>query len=99
MAERAKRPRSARDRTLPPDAASLEAMLRSVHRELVQRAEHCKKESHDTHARRGLQTLFEQRAGAWQALHALAPDRAILIAQELHCVTPQYATTGREVAP
>ncbi|MDO8462957.1 MAG: hypothetical protein Q7S96_01635 [bacterium] len=99
MAERAKRPRSARDRTLPPDAASLEAMVRSVHRELLQRAEHCKVEPHDTHARRGLQTLFEQRAGAWQALHALAPDRAMLIARELRCIPSQYATIVRGVAP
>jgi len=88
MAAHAKRPRSARDRTLPPDPVSLEQMLRAVHRELVQRAVHCKAEPHDTHARRGFQTLFEQRAAAWCRLFDVASDRALVFAVEFGLKPP-----------
>lgn len=88
MAHEAKRPRSAKSRTLPPDVPSLEQMFRAVHRNLVARAEHLQRDPHDTHARRGFQTLFEQRAAAWQALAAIAPDLAVRLAAEFGCTHP-----------
>lgn len=96
MAQAAKRPRSAKNRTLPPDVPSLEQMFRAVHRNLVARAEHLQRDPHDTHARRGFQTLCEQRAAAWQALAAVAPNHALQLAVEFGCSHPPVA---REVQP
>lgn len=71
--EKAKRPQSAKSRTLPPDVTSLIAMFRTVHRELLQRGEHLKREHHDFRARRGFQTLFGQRAACWARIAELDP--------------------------
>ncbi len=89
MAQKAKRPRSATRRTLPLDVASLVQMLRSVHALLVKRAKHLRDESHDTHARRGFQTLFEQRAACWAALSVQDPVTATNLARELGLCMPK----------
>jgi ribosomal protein S15P/S13E len=93
--ERAKRPRSAERRTLPPDTKSLTDMIRSVHRHIHDRAAHLKSAVHDFHARRGFQTLFEQRAAAWGRLHELAPSQAEQLRLELGLV---HSTPSAEVA-
>lgn len=89
--KKAKRPRSAKYRTLPPDAASLEVMFRSVHRHLLERADHLKKESHDYHARRGLLSLYETRAAAWSRLLTVAPHAALRLASEFNLIIPEVA--------
>ncbi|GEM_PF-3684833 len=83
MAQKANRPRSATRRTLPPDPKSLADMVRSVHRHLLERAVHVKQGSHDFHARRGLQTFFEQRAEAWAMLEELDHDAAEALRLEI----------------
>lgn len=80
MARSAKRPRSAKSRTLPPDPVSLKAMFASLHRDFIGRAEHLKRTPSDYNARRGFQTLFEQRAACWAKLFELAPAVALRIA-------------------
>lgn len=81
--QRPRRPRSARKRIAPPDARSLESALRSVHADLLTRAEHLKKEPHDYSARRGFQTLYEQRAEFFGKLMILEPQRASALMVEL----------------
>lgn len=89
--QKAKRPRSATRRTLPPDATSLVVMFHSVHRDLMRRGEHLKREPHDTHARRGFQTLFEQRAACWARLAEQNPGAAdaLRIEHNLTVTTPE----------
>ncbi len=86
MADKAKRPQSAHARTLPPDARSLEQMIRSVHRQILDRGAHLQREWHDTHARRGFQTLLDQRAAAWQRLNELDSHLAEQIRRELDLI-------------
>lgn len=81
--KRPRRPRPTRKRTAPPDARSLEVLLRSVHADLVQRAGHLKKEPHDYSARRGFQTLYEQRAEFFGKLLIIEPQRAATLMDEL----------------
>ena len=81
--ERLKRPRSAKRRTLPPDATSLIAMIRALHRKLVQRGGHLQAESHDYRARRGFRDLHGQRAAAFQKLIELDVNQALSLAGEL----------------
>lgn len=78
-----RRPRSAEFRTLPPDAKSLEEMIRSVHKHVLDRAEHLKQNSHDVHARRGFQTLYEQRARAFTRLMEIDAHRCEQLRLEL----------------
>lgn len=81
--QRPRKPRSARKRTAPPDARSLETALRSVHADLLMRAKHLKEESHDYSARRGFQTLYEQRAEFFGKLIVLNPQGATALMEEL----------------
>ena len=90
---KAKRPGSAHHRTLPPDAPSLEQMVRSVHRQVLARASHLKAEAHDFHARRGFQSLLEQRAGAWSKLESLDPSRAERVRTDLHLIISSAEVT------
>jgi ribosomal protein S15P/S13E len=78
-----KQPWPAKRRTLPPDSASLTAMIGAVHRELGQKVRHLKAEPHDYRARRGLEALFNKRAEAFKTLHALNQDTALCLAGEL----------------
>jgi ribosomal protein S15P/S13E len=93
MVTKAKRPRSAERRTLPPDAKSLADMIRAVHRHVLNRVAHLKREAHDIHARRGLQTLFEQRAAAWAKLVELDPMRAEAVRHELDLIVSHPEAT------
>ncbi len=90
--EKAKRPRSATYRTLPPDRKSVACMIRSVHGHVLERAAHLKHEPHDFHARRGFQTLHDQRAAAWGRLNELDPQEAEQLRLELGLViSPEVA--------
>lgn len=89
--EKAKWPQSAHARTLPPDPASLEAMFQSVHRLVLDRIRHLIREPHDYHARRGLQTLYEQRAACWGKLFGVAPNAALRLAAEHRLTIPEVA--------
>lgn len=84
--ERLKRPRSAKRRTLPPDAASLVAMIKAVHRKLSERGEHLKREPHDYKARRGFRDLHAQRASAFARLIEIDSSKALSLAGELGLV-------------
>jgi len=86
---RAKRPRPVKRRTLPPDEASLITMIRTTHRGLAARAEHLKREPHDSRARRGVQVLHDQRSAAWLVLNALNPGAALAIAAEINARPPR----------
>lgn len=86
--EKAKRPRAAKHRTLPPDVKSLESMFRSLHADLCRRADHLIREPRDPHARRGLQTLHDQRSAAWTRLAELAPGSALRLAAEFTLQAP-----------
>lgn len=79
---RKQRPRSAKKRTLPPDLKSLITMFRSVHADLVNRAEHLKCEPHDYANRTGLQQLHDLRGETWIAIHAKDPLAALHLAAE-----------------
>jgi len=93
---RAKRPRPVKRRTLPPDEASLISMIRTVHRDLTARAEHLKREPHDSRARRGVQVLHDQRSGAWVALNAKNPGAALAVASELNVSLPTQNESTEE---
>ena len=95
MVKKTKRPRSATRRTLPPDPTSLEAMIRSVDRQLRDRGTHLKIAFADSHARRGFRELFEQRAKAWQKLASLDYARALTLAASLRLFP---ANVSQEVA-
>jgi len=99
-AKRAKRPWPVKRRTLPPDETSLISMIRTIHRNLVARAKHLKRESHDSRARRGVQVLHDQRSNAWNALYAKNPGAALAIASELNLLlpTPNGSADAEEVA-
>jgi ribosomal protein S15P/S13E len=88
--QKAKRPRSAKRRTLPPDSASLVVMIRTIHRQLRDRAEHLKNQPHDFFARRGFQILHDQRSAAWTALYALVPQQALALAAEIGTKLPRF---------
>jgi hypothetical protein len=96
--KRAKRPRPAKRRTLPPDEKSLITMIRSVHEHLVKRAEHLKKEPHDARARRGVQFLHDQRSDAWNALFGISPQTALALAAELGVSLPAQESSATEEA-
>lgn len=81
--QRPRKPRSARKRTAPPDARSLETALRSVHADFLMRAKHLKEEPHDYSARRGFQTLYEQRSEFLGKLMVLEPQRYAALMTEL----------------
>lgn len=81
--ERPKRPRPAKFRTLPDDAASLVQQIRSIHARFIRRAEHFKTSSHDANARRALVQLHDQRTLAWQKLQSLEPMTALALTGEL----------------
>ena len=83
MEQQKRRPRSARKRTAPPDTRSLETALRSVHTDFLLRAKHLKEESHDYSARRGFQTLYEQRADFFGKLMILDPQQSATLMEEL----------------
>lgn len=89
------RPRAARRRTLPPDATSLETMFRSVHADLIRRAEHLIVQAHDAHARRGLLALYEQRAACYARIAELAPAAALRLAAEFDLMIPEIRTEVR----
>lgn len=71
MGEKPKRPRPAKRRTLPPDSVSLEAMIRTLERELHEATEHWKREPHDGRARNRVQILHDDRAKAYAALRGM----------------------------
>lgn len=79
---RKQRPRSAKKRTLPPDLKSLITMFRSVHADLVNRAEHLKREPHDYANRKGVQSLHDLRNETWILIHAKDPLAAQRLAAE-----------------
>lgn len=84
--QKPKRPRSAKSRTLPPDTKSLEAMTRSVHRELIDRIAHLTREPHDLKARHGARILHDQRSRALTRLFEINPNHGLALVTELGLV-------------
>ncbi|KKW42440.1 MAG: hypothetical protein UY92_C0006G0001 [Candidatus Magasanikbacteria bacterium GW2011_GWA2_56_11] len=79
-----KRPRSTTRRTLPPDAASLEAMVRAATRVIPEiGTQFVKSGGHDLRARHHLLMRWQERAAAFAALARLDPERARWLMAEL----------------
>ena len=86
-----KRRRPAKARTLPPDATSLEVVIRVVHRAIQKQGAHLRQGDHDLQARRGFGKLYDLRCSAWARLYSLNPGRALAIAAELNLTAPSAA--------
>lgn len=84
-----KLPQPARKRTLPPDAASLETMIRALHALIAAKIGHLKTAPHDVKAQRALAKLLRQRFDAWNALRAKDRAQAKALAGELELRTPE----------
>ncbi len=95
-----KRPWAVKQRTPPPDAASLEMVIRKLSKEIRQKARHLKGPNghHDTRVRTQFRILHDQRSAALARLVEVDPERALRLCT-LQGLAGLNVPTEQEVSP